>query len=93
MLQKELNLLQGQPRKQKEKSFQRSVRVMAPTMKLTSQKIQTECEEGVILGVSFPLPLAQQDFVKIHPNSVQIWHTVWTDWFSELTQSSFPLQS
>lgn len=67
MLQKESNLQQEQPRKEKNLS-EKSVRARVPTMKLTSQKIQIESKEGAILDVSFPLPHAQQDFVKTVPD-------------------------
>lgn len=56
-------------------------------MKLTSQKLQTEWEEGAILDVSFPLPLAQLDFVK----TSRFGTLFGLDWLSELTQSSSPL--
>lgn len=65
MLQKELNLQQEQPRKEKNLS-EKSVRTRVPTMKLTSQKIQTEWEEGIIVDLSVPLP--QQDSVKTVPD-------------------------
>lgn len=74
MLQKELNLLQEQPRKEEKTPFREKCQSNCAKNEVTSQNIQTKWEGGVILDCFYTFSSS----VGLCNNQSQIWNTIWT---------------
>lgn len=74
MLQKELNLRQEQPRTEEKKPFREKCQSNCAKNEVTSQKIQTKWEGGVILECFYPFSSS----VGLCNNQSQSWNTICT---------------